>query len=334
MNSITASMTKGLWCTLAAGLLLVGCATEPEMPEGTIRPLDPGTAEADSDIVLPGNKPVRWVSRRVSLPLGTSTEDAWLLANEGVLDDLARAVWNANGLRVGVLPAPRGPEFAKTLADTIDQRDTQILSYSFLEDVRESPPLRAEFFADLTVPPRPVTLEYFTKGRLRMLMSSQPLGNGSTRVTLTPQHYLRKTTLLPQTPQERELDGRVFDELSVEIDVASNQILLLGFYQPPPPVVEGEGESEPSDDAPEPTGESNEPTATPESLPRPADDLGESTISIDQPEAQPPVEAETQTETTEEEVDEIPPLNLGRGLFTTGIKDDDLQMLFLFRPLR
>ncbi|MEM9418121.1 MAG: hypothetical protein AAGA25_03570 [Planctomycetota bacterium] len=329
MNSPLTSITKGLLRALVVSFILVGCATEPEAPEGTIRTVDPGKPDAEAGLLLPGDQPVRWVSRRVSLPLGHSTQEAWGLADETVLNDLGRAVWNANGLRVGVMNAARGREFNEALGETIDRRDTQILSYNFLEDVRESPPLRAEFFADLTVPPNPVTLEYFTKGRIRLLMASQPLGNGSTRVTLTPQHFQRKTTLLPRTPQERELDGRVFDELSVEIDILSNQVLLLGFYQPPPPVTEDKATESNNEEAP-PTPETQAPTEAPSILPRTVEDADERTISIDKPEAEVAVEPKPNAA---EEVDEIPPLNLGRGLFTTGIKDDDLQMVFVFRAL-
>lgn len=314
--------------SLLLSVMLVGCASDPPMPEGTIRTVDPGTPTPEPGILLPDSDPVRWVSRRLSLPVGQSTHDAWAFVDETVLNELSRAVWNGNGLRVGVMPASRGRALSEALGETIDLRDTQILSYGFPEDIRESPTLRAEFFADLTLPPRPVTMEFFTRGQLRMLMASRPLGNGSTRVTLTPQHYVRKTTLLPRSPQERKLDGRVFDELAVEITVGRSDILLLGFYQPPPPTPE-EGDSEAKEEAATSEDKPLEPLpdpGVPESLPQGEGPDADEPINIDDQEFEVEVEIE-------EPAEELPPLNLGRGLFTTGVDDDDLQLLFLLRPL-
>lgn len=326
-------------CPLLLGVLLVGCATAPPMPEGQIRKIDPGTPAPEPGLLLPDTDPVRWVSRRLSIPLGQPVEEAWAFADETVLNELSRAVWNGNGLRLGVLPASRGPVLTSVLGRTADRRDTQILSYGFPEEIRESPTLRAEFFADLTLPPRPVTMEFFTRGRLRMLMASRPLSNGATRVTLTPQHYLRRTTLLPRSPQERKLDGRVFNELAVEVTVGRRDILLLGFFQPAPPVVEDGADPNPPDAAEiQPPADSREiePQSDPTNTTPPDDVPGNEETSDDDEtitqdvEANDPGDAVDDVDADEEKVF---PLNLGRGLFTTGIKDDDLQMLFLLRPL-
>ena len=163
---------------------------------------------------------------------------AWAVVDESVLPDLSRAVWNGNGLRVGLLPAGQGGVFMSALGEVDKTRDVQILSYDFLEELRASPPLNAAFYADLTLPPLPVQHETLTGGTLRMLMASRPLGNGITRVTLTPQHHVPKTTLLPRSPQQRVLDGRVYDELSVQIDVSYDQVLVMGFFEIAPPVAE------------------------------------------------------------------------------------------------
>lgn len=315
--------------SLLLSATLVGCANDPPMPDGKVRTVDPGTPAPEAGVLLPDTDPVRWVSRRLSVPLSQSTEDAWAYVDETVLNELSRAVWNGNGLRVGVMPASRGRALSAALGGIVDRRDTQILSYAFPEEVRESPPLRAEFFADLTLPPRPVTMEFFTRGRLRILMASRPLGNGVTRVTLTPQHYVRKTTLLPRSPQERKLDGRVFDELSVEIAVGQSDILLLGFYQPPPVPEEAEPQAEEETGAPEdqPLDPLPDP-GVPESLPQDEGPEADGPINLENQEAEVEVEVEA-----EEAAKELPPLNLGRGLFTTGVEDDDLQLLFLLRPL-
>lgn len=329
---------------------VVGCvADEPPLPEGGIRLVDPGVPGSvpggsgggggsggdgggPVDITLADSEPVRWVSRRLSLPLSRSLDTAWAVTDESVLPDLSRAVWNGNGLRVGVLSNGQGGAFMSGVGEVDKTRDTQVLSYDFLEELRASPPLRAEFYADLTLPSLPVLHETLTGGQLRMLMASRPLGNGSTRVTLTPQHYRPKITLLPRSPQQRILDGRVYDELSIRIDIRDDQVLVLGFYdiaQPPPPAPppgaeppaqenqtgQDGGEEVPARDAEnESTNKSAPPTTDPMSPP--AED------------GEPPI-----AETEAEEI-ELPPLTLGRGLLTTGVKKDDQQLLFLLRPIR
>ncbi|MEM1109701.1 MAG: hypothetical protein AAGH99_13530 [Planctomycetota bacterium] len=293
---------------LITGVFVIGCEQAPPPIDGKIRIVDPGRPAEETGILLPDRDPVKWLSRRVSLPLEQEVDESWDVINETILDDLSRAVWNGNGLRVGILPAARVPAFAAALGKPLEERDTQILSYSFLEDIRESPPLRAEFTADLTVPPNPVTLETFTKGRLRMLMSSQKLGNGLTRITLVPQHHRPRTTLLPRSPEERILDGRVFDELAVEFDVRPRDVLVLGYYRP--------ATAEPVDETQEVAEE--QPTN------------GESPI-VSEPEV---LDIEIEEQDTSETDDEtILVLNLGIGLFTTGLTEDDLQYLYVLRPL-
>lgn len=303
---------------IAAIAWLTGCEADPGVPEGRIRVVQPEPMVDDP--AVPDSNAVLWVSRRVAVRLGRPLDDVWALTDETVLPELSRAVWNANGLRVGLLSRDNARDFGLTLGETLEVRDTQILNYQQPEVLRRSAPLRAEFFADLTVPPMPVTQEYFTGGRLQLLMSSQPLGNGSTLLTLTPQHHVPKTSLLPRTAAEKVLDGRVFNELSIQIDVASTEALLIGLYLPAPPTPEESDDAPPAEQ--DPDDETQTPTGEPPADP-PIDPDDENPAPPD-PEQDPPEEARP----------EPPELNLGRGLFTTGLKKNDLQVFYLIRPAR
>lgn len=305
--------------------LLIGCATDPPAtPDDDFLPrsVEPSRPVAASDPTADA-APINWISRRLSVGVDRSLSEAWSLSDEAVLPELSRAVWNANGLRVGVLPAVRGRDFVLALGEVTEVRDTQLLSHDYPEPLRRSPPLRAEFFADLTIPPRPVTIETLTRGRLRMLMASRALSGGRTRVTLIPQHHLDRATLLPLPPRERVLEGRVFDELSVQIDLDPQDVLLLGFYQSPLP---SQAPEDTPEDTPEPGGATTPDPSAAAAMPNDASDEADTASGIDTPD-----EPETPAA---EEAEPLPPLNLGRGLFTTGIADDDQQMLFLLRPLR
>lgn len=322
-------MTRGCPPLLLVGVLLLslhslsGCAKNPGGTEtdGFLpRSVDPGEAVAADRSSLE-SAPINWVSRRLSVGVNRSLNEAWSLSDEAVLPDLSRAVWNANGLRVGVLPAGRGRDFVLALGQITEVRDTQLLSHDYPEELRRSPPLRAAFFADLTIPPLPTNIETLTRGRLRMLMASRPLGDGRTRVTLIPQHYLHRAALVPRSPEERALDGRVFDELAVQIDLGPQDVLLLGFYQSPFP-------NEAPEDNPELTPEENTEDPAEPSHPTATDPANDAAIESESTSIPP-----TPEEPAADDPEELPPLNLGRGLFTTGIADDDQQMLFLLRPL-
>ncbi|MEL7087440.1 MAG: hypothetical protein AAGL98_03210, partial [Planctomycetota bacterium] len=217
-----------------APLLLYGCtAAEPPMPEGRIRVIDPGPLGGPT--AGSASTPVRWFARRVVVRLNHPVEELWGLTDETILPEVSRAVWNGNGLRAGLLSAGQADEFSAALGRALEVRDSEIRSFDEPGLLRRSQPLRAEFFADLTVPPLSVTKEYFTRGRLQLLMSSRPRGDGSALLTLLPQHHVPRSNFIARTAAEKILDGRVYDELGVELNVGTNEALLIGFYQPAPP---------------------------------------------------------------------------------------------------
>jgi hypothetical protein len=304
-----------------AGLMLAGCATKPEPIDagrGVVTVQPEFSEEAKREMAQRSN-PVRWLVRRIAVRQDTPVASAWAIADEDVLPAISRAVWNGNGLRLGRLSAGDADDFGQALGKPVELRDTQLVSFGYLDVLRQSPPLAATFAADLTVPPGPVYQETFTGGRLRLLIKSRPLGNGTARLTLTPQHYRPRVSLLPRTPVEKILDGRVYDELSVQVDVRTNQALLLGLYRPADP--------EPPTQTPTPPQVEDASTAASTTEPvEPQDREG------NDPDTTSP-EDEDLTITFTEPPQPRGPLTMGQGLFTTGLKDHDLQLLFLLRPL-
>ncbi|MEM6458219.1 MAG: hypothetical protein AAF710_02380 [Planctomycetota bacterium] len=186
---------------------------------------------------------VRWVSRRLTLPLARPTAEAWAACDETVLPELTRAVWNGNGLRLGVLRPGEAARFGEALGPTAT-RDGQLVVHEFPEVLRETRPLRAEFVADLTLPGEPPRREVFTRGRLRLLVASRPAPGGGKTLTLTPQHHRPRASLLPRSVMEKRLDGRVFDELTIELDVRPGEAVVIGLHRVEPAASESESESE------------------------------------------------------------------------------------------
>ncbi|MEM7625293.1 MAG: hypothetical protein AAF333_06665 [Planctomycetota bacterium] len=335
----------GRWATALftvciAGVLLTGCETEPPMPEGKIRIIDPGPL--GDATARPAREPVNWRSRRIVVRLEHPVEELWELTDETILPDVSRAVWNGNGMRVGLLSANQADEFSEALGRVMEVRDTDIRNFDEPHLLRRSRPLRAEFFADLTVPPLPENKEYFTRGRLQLLMSSRPRGDGSALLTLLPQHHVPEVSFVPRTAAEKLLDGRIYDELGIELNIGTSEALLIGFYQPAPPDTEGEevpAAPAPSDpetagpDTPQPRGGKRlEAPGVPSQPLPPGNEVTPPPDGVDEEQGEKVIEEIDEPQSASDETPDIP-LNLGRGLFTTGVRDRDLQILYLLRPL-
>ena len=273
---------------------LTGCRTAaPPPPEGVIKYVDADPTPRGPDGTVPRHA-VRCVLRTVTVPLVRPLTDLWASVDENAVPALSRSVWNANGLRVGLLNASDAAAFGKALGPPTDFGDHTLIAYERPTVLLESPPLQAVFFADLTVPPGPARIEILHRGRARLLTTMSPTGPASAGIRLIPQHHLPRTTLLARNPLEKLLDGRVFDELAQTVRVNPGQALVLGYnlparFIPPPPEPEREDQINSNDDP-------DAPTPPPPDLEIDLDDL---------------------------------PLDLGRALLTLGRDPDEQQRLLL-----
>jgi hypothetical protein len=307
-------------CVLAVLLIQTGCAAAPEPPlgDGNVRIVQPDLPPQAIQEASERGEAVRWLVRRIAVRMEQPLAEAWAATDEAILPPISRAVWNGNGLRIGRLPARAADDFGQAVGEPVELRDYQLLSYAYPDVLRRSPPLAAEFVADLTVPPGPVYKETFTGGRLRLLLASRPLGNRAVRVTLTPQHFVPAVSLLPRDPIEKILDGRVFSELSIELDARPDQALVLGLFRPTDTLPPSDAPA--ADPATPPTQRDAAGPGNAPPLPRQA--------SAEQP-------TPSEPEVLEFQFTELDPgpVGLGHGLLTTGLDGNDLQLLYLLRPL-
>jgi hypothetical protein len=170
--------------------------------------------------------------RRLKLPLNPSVESIWQVADPDVISPIAQLIWNGNGLRVAKLTPDRRSDFTDSVVGVLAVADQKLTVSDQLTSLRQSPPLQAEFFADLTRPGGAAVREPIQRGRLQMLISTRPLAAGGIQVTLIPQHHRLGVSLLPRSAAEKELAGRVFDELAIDVGLAAGDILLLGYASP------------------------------------------------------------------------------------------------------
>ncbi len=277
---------------VAVAVTVGGCRpAPPDVDAGfKVRQRDPADVGVPPPVIAQSAK-VSFRVLRVELPLDRSTRGLWSLLDESVLPDVSRVVWNGNGLRLGVLQPGDRDEFFEALAPVVDQTDIAFTASDRPTPLRVSPPLNATFTADLTRPGTLVRREQMEGGRLQLLAAVRPAAAGVAQFSLTPHHYKHRFSLTPRNVLEKELDGRVYDELGVDVSLAPEQVLVLGLYRDEPPEAPADGETG--------AGESE----------------GDGFFGD--------IESAPATGRL--------PLDFGRGLLTSGRTPDDTQYLFLLR---
>ena len=248
-RSGTATAWHMTWCVMACALLvLTGCQStptqEPEIPlpgfgnEGPAKP-----------------KGVYAVIRRADVPLDESTDDAWSIVNEQVVPPVTRGTWRGNGLRIGLLNRDQLDKYSEVMPQPVAFSRQLINKSTYYVPIVETPKLRSDlrFPVDLTRPPRPRLIESIQGGndsKLRLLARIETGPEGQHTLVLTPQHHIPSPLdLIPRDPLEKEMDGRVYEELSLRVTLGKDQIAVVGLHWPWPmgEVIEEDERNEPSE---------------------------------------------------------------------------------------
>ena len=122
-------------------LLTGGCETPPDQQLPRIDEVrsrvNPPSAPAGSE--LP--RPRALVSiQQITLPLNAPTDTAWAAVDEALFPPVTRSVWNANGLRVGLIRHEALKDLAEALPVAYSIQNTQMLASTHPLPVRRSPP--------------------------------------------------------------------------------------------------------------------------------------------------------------------------------------------------
>ncbi len=240
----------------AAFLALSGCsatptptAPEPRATIENIRSDAPQRAEelAGDQFQLRGLASFQ----QLQIPLEQPTDDAWSVVDESAFPAITRGVWNANGLRIGLLPRARLKAFMDRLPPITGMGRSQLVGSEHPSPILRTPRLRGVVDVDLTIPPMPLRIEPVTGGRLQMLARLTRDDRGSLVVDLLPHHHVPQLKLpdirrigdeyvvVPRDAMEKSLDGRVFDELALRADIPAGSLLVIGLYRPWPETPEG-----------------------------------------------------------------------------------------------
>ncbi|MFW6336814.1 MAG: hypothetical protein ACOC3G_06775, partial [Phycisphaeraceae bacterium] len=165
---------------------------------------------------------------------------------------LSLGVWQANGIRVAVLPLEDWPEFYAKLPEALEVRQTRILASADPVPVVTSRRLVRPIRIDLTVPPMRPRETWARRGRLRLLAevaapnagadaagSTHETGDASAeqaperrRVSLIPHHLLPQQVALPDSMRADRMPGVVFDRLALRMDLSADTLLILALDRP------------------------------------------------------------------------------------------------------
>lgn len=218
---------------LAALLVLTGCNSTDQTQDVPLPDLAGGDARR-----LPEG--VYAVIRQATIPLDQPTDDAWAATDETVVPLLMRGAWRGNGLRLGVVGRDRFEAYTDAMPAPVALSETLINRSAHPIPVLETPRLSSDllFEIDLTRPPMPRHAEDIVGGKnstLRLLARIETEEDGRHTLVLTPHHHIPSPyDLIPRSPLEKELDGRVFSELTVRLTLDPDQVAVVGLHWPWP----------------------------------------------------------------------------------------------------
>ncbi|QDU33010.1 hypothetical protein KS4_10490 [Poriferisphaera corsica] len=196
---------------------------------------------------------------RITLPYARSLDQSWNIIDESTIPPITRAMWQNNGLRVGLIPKSELATLLDSLPGIINNYDTEIAATSYPLPVRASARIREPITLDLNTPPYTNNTKSLSKGKLQLLAQLVNNKNNKASLQLTPHHYLPKTTLEEQieairrqrlyqqrynitenanlpislrSPLESALDGIIYDDLSLTVHIPQDQFLVVGLHWP------------------------------------------------------------------------------------------------------
>jgi hypothetical protein len=252
--SVLRAMAAGLIAVIAC---VAGCATPGEGGASgvTLGELDApresgtetleGQSQGEAGDAERADRPGTAVSMQsFELPLESSLEEAFSYTEPAPLPRLSLGVWQANGIRVAVLPLADWPDFYAKLPEALSVRQTRLLASDDPVAVVTSPRLVRPIRIDLTVPPMRPREAWARRGRLRLLAEvAAPRDAGTVagsadasaqrrRISLIPHHLLPQQVVLPDTMRSDRMPGVVFDRLALRMELSAETLLILALDRP------------------------------------------------------------------------------------------------------
>ena len=172
---------------------------------------------------------------RLDLPLlGPGLDEAWRLVDESDLDAAELAAWRDNGLRVGLLDRKKWRSFVRDLPQAVNARVERFVTDDRPTLLLASRSLDEAFEVALPDCQDSPSVDPVTRGRLQLLIRLMPGKSGRRVMQLTPHHHVPKTSILPRSARDKLLEGRLYTELSLRVELPPGMLLVIRPDLPPP----------------------------------------------------------------------------------------------------
>lgn len=175
------------------------------------------------------------VLHRYEHPLASSIDQAWALTKQDALPKDRVAAWAANGIRVATISRDDAAQFFALLGPSLSTHTQQLHLRDTWTAMMTSASTRGAAQLRIVTPLAPPREERFTGGRFQLLarIGDRPRGHF---LGLLPHWHKHQPTIRPRTPQQKTMDGKTFDALTLHIELPSDQVLVITTdYRAPQP---------------------------------------------------------------------------------------------------
>ncbi len=225
----------------------------------------------------------------VSLPLEAPTERAWDQTTPVGLNPSAVQAWNANGMRLGVLKADGWAAFSQALQDATGRRQTRIKVSQQRVRLLASPVYAGVAEFEVVGADGAAQTHRFAKGRCQLLGRVVEQPDGGATLELVPHYFQSRVSLEVRPPQERAMDGVLFDAMSVGVTLPTQGVLVMGLdprtawaevWQPAEQINTPAEDSPPATTPETPPNEEEQPQKSPEPRRVLRDNLGARLLTV------------------------------------------------------
>lgn len=206
-------------------LLIVGCGSPPK------KDLDVPQERTQAFPFKTPSSAGRLFVDQIYLPQAKLLDELLVDANHDGIDANKRAAWQANEMQVCRLNAAQLKAFYKAVDDGSSMRRKQHSIAKQKLRLETTPVLEEAVSIDWAAKPSLDQTTRLPAGRTLWLADVKFQGELPT-ITLTPQHHWVKSTLLPRTPAQKILDGRIFHDLKLAAQLPPNTYLVIHWKQP------------------------------------------------------------------------------------------------------
>jgi len=169
-----------------------------------------------------------------TFPINHSIESAWSHIDHEAIPRQTRQAWRDNGIRLGLLDGSNLNDFREALPQSLNARQARLFAADQPTPLQKSPPLREPVRVQMPANAGGEEDLQAEDGRIALLTRARSDGAGQRFIHLIPQHHKREVSLEPRNPLEKELDGRLFNELAVRLPAPRDKFLVLALHRPWP----------------------------------------------------------------------------------------------------